>query len=104
MKMTSFHDSGNKRVKQIVHVAMKEAATVQKRSVSHIAAEYKVKWNMTKELIESNIDEVLNIYDTLTGLCLFMVAAMKNDSFSRDLSSIYDLMRMNQSYLRYEHV
>ena len=97
MKMTSFHDSGNKRVKQIVHVAMKEAATVQKRSVSHIAAEYKVKWNMTKELIESNTDGILNRYDTLTGLRLFMVAATIKNGFSCDLSSIYCLMRMNHT-------
>ena len=51
--------------------------------------------NYTQELIESNVDEVVNRYDTQTGLRLFMVATKENDGFSRDLSSIYGFMRMN---------
>ena len=52
---------------------------------------------MTKELIESNTDGILNGYDTLTGLRLFMVVATIKNGFSCDLSSIYCLMRMNHT-------
>ena len=45
-----------------------------------------------KEQIEADVDEIMNGHDSLTGLRLFMVAAMGEYN---DLSSIYAMMKMN---------
>ena len=44
-----------------------------------------------KNLAEANVDVVMNGNCVLTGLRLFMVAAMDN---CHDLSGVYGLMRM----------
>ena len=47
----------------------------------------------TKELIEANVaNEVMNGHDSLTRLCLYMVAVMGD---GHDLSAIYGIMRMS---------
>ena len=59
----------------------------------YTAARYGLKWsNHMKELGEDNVDEVVDGYDSLTGLRLFMVAAMGD---RHDLSGIYGLIRMS---------
>ena len=45
-----------------------------------------------KELAEANVYEIANGYDGLTGLRLFMIAAMDN---RHDLSAIYGMMKMS---------
>ena len=47
-----------------------------------------------QDIVDSNVNDVLNGYDTFTGLRLFMLAAMGNNH-SSDLSSIYGMMRMS---------
>ena len=44
-----------------------------------------------KQLAEANVDEIVNGHDALTGLQLFMIAAM-GDYY--DLSAIYGMMKM----------
>ena len=44
-----------------------------------------------KDLVEANSDKIMNGYDDLTGLRLFMTASMGE---SHDLSAIYGIMRM----------
>ena len=59
----------------------------------YTAVQYGIKWNPhMKELAETNVDEIMNGYDGLTGLHLFMVAAMGD---YHDLGTIYGMMRMN---------
>ena len=95
MRLASGHNSGDEIIKQTVDAAVEAMAIAQKRSVIHIAAEYGLKWSIhTKDLVESNIDQVVDGYDSSTGLRLFMIAAMGNSGGS-DLSSIYGLMRIN---------
>ena len=73
-----------------------EATSVlqQHRTSIYTAAWYGLKWNNhMKELSEANVSEIMNGHDDgLTGLNLFMVAAMGN---CHDLSAIYGMMRMN---------
>ena len=72
------------------------AAQRQKWCPSRIlnsAAWYGLKWkNHMKELAEANVEEIMNGYDDLTGLHLFMIAAMGENN---DLSAIYGVMRMS---------
>ena len=80
----------NKGLKQII-----EATTVAQHQHSSIytAAQYGLKWTShMKELAEENGDEMMNGCDSLTGLCIFMVAAMGDYN---DLSGIYGMMRMS---------
>ena len=46
---------------------------------------------MIKNLAGANVEEIMDGYDGLTGLRLFMVAAMSNNN---DLSTIYGMMKM----------
>ena len=46
-----------------------------------------------KEAVKSSADEVVNGFDNITGLHLFMFAAMGSHS---DLSAIYGMMRMSR--------
>ena len=96
MELGRGHDSIDEQVKQTVDSAIKATAISQQCSCIHVAIKYGLRWSIhTKELAESNVDEVVNSCDDdSTGLRLFMVAAMKNDVFC-DLSSIYGLMRMS---------
>ena len=50
------------------------------------------------ELAEENTAEVMSGCDSLTGLRLFMVAAMCD---YHDLSGIYGMMRMSPEIIRY---
>ena len=77
------------------HVA--EATVVaQQQSKSIImfaAARYGLKWrHRMKEIAEVDVDEVLNGFDSSTGLRAFMVAAMGD---YHDLSGIYGMMRIS---------
>ena len=95
MELARGHDSCDEQTKQAVNSAIEATAISQQCSCIHIATKYGLRWSIhTKELAESNVDEVVNRCDDLTGLRLFMVAAMKNGGFC-DLSSIYGLMRMS---------
>jgi len=59
----------------------------------YTSAQYGLKWtNHMKEQVEENVDEIINGHDSLTGLPLFMVAAMGD---YHDLSSVYSMMRMS---------
>ena len=80
---------------------IKEMAETQKFPIVYIAAQYGLKWgNYMAELVETNIEEVINGHDGLTGLRLFMITAMGKRF---DLSSIYGLMRMSPEKVN-EHV
>jgi hypothetical protein len=55
-------------------------AIVQNRPVIHTAAQYGLKWRShMRELSESNVEEVVNGRDDLTGLRVFMLAGMNDD-------------------------
>ena len=45
-----------------------------------------------KELVELIVDEVMNGYNSLTWLCLFMIAAIGK---YHDLNGLYGIMRMS---------
>ena len=80
----------NKGLRQII----KSTAVVQQQHNSiYTAAQYGLKWtsHMIK-LAEENVDEIMNGYDSLTGLRVFMVAAIGE---YHDLSGIYGMMRMS---------
>ena len=84
------HDSSDEQIKQSI------LPIFQNCSCFHIAKKYGLRWSIhTKELAESNVVEVVSSFDGLTGLRLFMVAAMENGAGFCDLSSIYGLMRMS---------
>lgn len=85
------------RMKQIMDIILKATARAQCRPVINVAAEYGLKWNeYVKELAESHMKEAVDEYDDLTGLRLFMLAAMgSNGSGYCDLNSIYGLMRIS---------
>ena len=70
------------------------AAAQQQDSSIYTAAKYGLKWrHHMKKLAEANVNEMMiNGYDGLTGLHLFMVAAMGD---CHDLSAIYGIMRMS---------
>ena len=62
-------------------------------SILYSAAQYGLKWRYhMKELAEAYTDEIVNGCDGLTGLHLFMVAAMGE---CYDLSAIYGMMKMS---------
>ena len=119
---------------EIIQHHMKATAKAQNRSIVHVAAEYGLKWsdisssnnsyNM-RELAMSNVEEVINGYDSFTGLRVFMLVAVgsrKPDwqdnnnhnsstsssngyghySGSCDLSSIYGLMKMSPIGCHYD--
>ena len=72
-----------------------EATALEHQQLSYIytAAQYGLKWtHYMKELAKENGEEIMNGHDSLTGLRLFMVAAMGD---YHDLSSIYSMMRMS---------
>ena len=72
-----------------------EATAVAQQQTKSIytAAQYGLQWtNHMKELAEENADEVINGRDDLTGLPLFIIAAMGK---YYDLSSIYGIVRMS---------
>ena len=80
----------NRGMKEIVEAT---SAAQQQHSSIYAAAQYGIKWdNHMKQLTESNVDEIMNGYNRLTGLRLFMVAAM-GDCY--DLSGIYGMMKMS---------
>lgn len=87
----------NERMKQVMNIILEATAAAQQRPVIHVAAEYGLKWNRcVKELVESNIEEVVDGCDGLTGLRLFMLAAMgSKEGGCCYLNSIYGLMRMS---------
>ena len=72
-----------------------KATTLSQHQDSRIiqsAARHGLKWrHHMKELAEMNVDEIMGGHDSLSGLRLFMVAAM-GDCY--DLSSIYGMMKM----------
>ena len=80
----------------VIHLVTKAMAIARKCSVLHIAGEYGFKWSsrIMKKQVESNADDVVNGRDSLTGLRVFMSAAMGSNDCC-DLSSIYGLMRMS---------
>ena len=89
------HDSSDEQIKQTVNSAIEATAIFQFCLCFHIPTKYGLRWGiLTKELADSNVDEVVNRCDDSTGLRLFMVAAMENENFCY-LSSIYSLMRMS---------
>ena len=70
-------------------------AAGQQRPSTYVAAQYGLEWNNhMSEIVESHVEEVLEGVDNITGLHLFMLAAMGN---SCDLSSIYGMMRLSPS-------
>merc|ERR1712154_506477 len=79
-------DAGLKDVLEGTAVAKQQHPSI------YTFAQYGPKWtNHMKEQVEANVDEIINGHDSLTGLRLFMVAAMGD---YHDLSSIYSMMRM----------
>ena len=81
----------NEGLQEIVEATSK--AQRQHASIIYTAGHYGLKWrHHMKELAEENVDEIMNGYDALTGLRLFMVSAMGK---YHDLSAIYGMMRMS---------
>merc|ERR1712154_660602 len=82
-------DDGLKDVLEATSVAKQQHPSI------YTFAEYGLKWteenHHMKEQVEANLDEIMNGHDSLTGLRLFMVAAMGD---YHDLSSIYSMMRI----------
>ena len=65
----------------------------QQHKVIYTAAQYGLKWTShMKELAEVNVDEICHGCDGLTGLRVFMVAAMGEH---HDLSCIYGMIKMS---------
>ena len=82
----AWHD-GSEQIVEATAIAQQ-----QHTSVIQLTAQYGLKWKcQMKELAEANGDEVMNRYDSSTGLRLFMIAAMGNNN---DLSSVYGMMKM----------
>ena len=71
---------------------MEATASAQQRPIIFLAAQYGLKWrNHMSEIVDSHLkEEMKKDIDEVTGLHLFMLAAMGNNS---DLSSIYGIMR-----------
>ena len=79
-------------LQDIVKTTSRMAQSQQPTKIMHSTAQYGLKWrHCMKELAEANVDEIVNGYDNLTGLRLFMLAAMGD---FHDLSSIYGMMKM----------
>ena len=75
-----------------------------KASIIYTAAKYGLEWkNHMKELAKANknVDILMNGHDSLTGLRLFMVAAMGE---KYDLSAIYGMMRMGPEMINTEEL
>ena len=75
-------------------------ATSAKRQcpIIHVAAEHGLPWSdYMRELIESNTAEVVDGVDNMSGLRVFMLAAVGKNS---DLSTIYGMMKMSPSFAR----
>ena len=80
----------NEGLQQVVEATA--AAQKQQKSI-YTAAKYGLEWNHhMKELTEQNADILIDGCDGLTGLRLFMVAAM---GAHYDLSAIYSMIRMS---------
>ena len=80
----------NKGLQQIIRAT---AIAQHQHNSIYTAAQYGLKWTShMKELAEGNGDEMMNGYDSLTGLRVFMMAALGD---YLDLSSIYGMMRMS---------
>ena len=76
-----------------LQLVLEATSVAQKQCIIFTAAQYGLKWiNDMKELAETNAAEVMSGCDSLTGLRLFMVAAMGDN---HDLSAIYGMMRMS---------
>ena len=85
-------------MKQIMNIILEATAAAQHRPIIYTAAEYGLKWSKyVKELAESNIEEVDYGHDGLTGLRLFMLAALGGSCC--DLNSIYGLMKLSPEIL-----
>ena len=81
----------NEGLRQIVEATAVAQQCHPSESV-YTAAKYGLKWRYhMKELAEANMNEMTNGHDKLTGLHLFMVAAM---DAHHDLSAIYSMIRM----------
>ena len=81
----------SKGLKEVVEATA--MARQQQPRIIHSAAQYGLKWRYhMKELAEAYTDEIVNGCDGLTGLHLFMVAAMGE---CYDLSAIYGMMKMS---------
>ena len=88
--------------KSLHKVIQATSAAQPYNSIAYIAAHYGLKWKysnlenygMNKLACETakNVTEVLDSHDSLTGLRLFMVAAMGDWN---DLGSIYNIMKMS---------
>ena len=87
-------EEGLKWNQGLQQVSEATAATQQKYKNIYTTAQYGLKWRYQymRELAEVNVDEILNVCDSSTGLRVFMVAAMGDD---HDLSGIYGMMRMS---------
>ena len=78
---------------QFQQVLKATTATQQQPSI-YTAAKYGFKWIQfysMRKLVEANTDEVMDGYESFTGLHLFMVAAMGSYYV---LSGTYAMMRM----------
>ena len=74
------------------------AAALQQPPI-YAAAQFGVKWSDDmRELAESEVDEVILGCDDVTGLCLFMLAAMGEYS---DLNTIYSLLKMSPGRIQH---
>ena len=80
-------------VKGMQEIVNAMALEQHQSSSIYVVAKYGLKWsNHMKELAETSVDEIVNGFDCLTGLRLFMVAAMGDKC---DLSTIYGVMKMS---------
>ena len=78
----------NEGFPQIVEATVSAIVQQQHPRILYSAAQYRLKWGQhMKELAEADVVEVMNGYDSLTGLRLFMVAAVgkNHDSLEWDL-------------------
>ena len=69
------------------------ALQLRQSRIMYSAAQYGYEWGKyyMKELVEENVGEIMNGYHSLTGLRLFMIAAMGDCC---DLGVIYGMMKM----------
>ena len=78
---------------------LEATAAAQKRSSVFTAAHHGLKWiNHMDEEVELHLSELEDRVDDLTGLRLFMLAAMGNAS---DLSSVYGIMKRSPETTTY---
>ena len=81
--------------KEIWKTAFESISKDRQGSFLRIAIKYGIPWNIIEAFVQSNSDDVINGYGGLTGLRLFMLAAMQDGGWRSDLSSIYGLMKMS---------